>query len=84
MVDQSAVGREFMPVTARIEPGRLRFFLDTLGENNPLYRDAATATGAGYAAPPSCCAFHRYAIRSEYCCSSVGALNERPHEAFKV
>ena len=47
MVDQSAVGREFMPVTARIEPGRLRFFLDTLGENNPLYRDAATATGAG-------------------------------------
>ncbi|MGY3446268.1 MaoC family dehydratase N-terminal domain-containing protein [Bradyrhizobium sp. USDA 4473] len=39
MVDQSAVGREFTPVTARVEPGRLRFFLDTLGETNPVYRD---------------------------------------------
>jgi acyl dehydratase len=52
MVDQSAVGREFTPVTAHVEPGRLRFFLDTLDENNPLYRDAETATGAGYAALP--------------------------------
>ena len=32
MVDQSAVGRSFTPVTARVEPGRLRFFLNTLGE----------------------------------------------------
>ena len=32
MVDQSAVGRAFKPVTARVEPGRLRFFLDTLGD----------------------------------------------------
>ena len=40
MVDQSAVGRSFTPVTARVEPGRLRFFLDTLGETNPVYRDA--------------------------------------------
>jgi acyl dehydratase len=52
MVDQSAVGREFTPVTARVEPGRLRFFLDTLGENNPLYRDENAARAAGYAAPP--------------------------------
>jgi acyl dehydratase len=52
MVDQSAVGREFTPVTARVEPGRLRFFLDTLGESNPLYRDANAARSAGYAAPP--------------------------------
>ena len=37
--DQSAVGRAFTPVTARVEPGRLRFFLNTLGENNPVYRD---------------------------------------------
>ena len=47
MVDQSAVGREFTPVTAHVEPGRLRFFLDTLGERNPLYRDAQAAS-----APP--------------------------------
>ena len=37
MVDQSAVGRSFTPVTAHVEPGRLRFFLDTLGERNPVY-----------------------------------------------
>ena len=43
MVDQSAVGRAFTPVTARVEPGRLRFFLDTLGETNPLYREPAAA-----------------------------------------
>jgi hydroxyacyl-ACP dehydratase HTD2-like protein with hotdog domain len=43
MVDQSAVGRMFTPVTARVEPGRLRFFLDTLGERNPVYRDDKAA-----------------------------------------
>ncbi|MGY4478484.1 MaoC family dehydratase N-terminal domain-containing protein [Bradyrhizobium sp. USDA 3364] len=43
MVDQSAVGREFTPVTARVEPARLRFFLDTLGETNPVYREGETA-----------------------------------------
>lgn len=55
MVDQSAVGRAFTPVTARVEPGRLRFFLDTIGETNPLYRDESAAR-AGYAAaavPPT-------------------------------
>ena len=49
MVDQSAVGRAFTPVTARVEPGRLRFFLNTLGENNPVYRDAEPHA-RGYAA----------------------------------
>lgn len=56
MVDQSAVGRAFTPVTARVEPGRLRFFLDTIGETNPLYRDEKAAQAAGYAAaavPPT-------------------------------
>lgn len=43
MVDQSAVGRAFKLVTARVEPGRLRFFLDTLGETNPVYRNGAAA-----------------------------------------
>jgi acyl dehydratase len=52
MVDQSAVGREFTPVTARVEPGRLRFFLNTLGESNPLYRDENAARAAGYDALP--------------------------------
>ena len=56
MVDQSAVGRAFTPVTAHVEPGRLRFFLDTIGETNPLYRDESAARAAGYAAaavPPT-------------------------------
>jgi acyl dehydratase len=52
MVDQSAVGRHFTPVTARVEPGRLRYFLNTLGETNPVYRDEETARAAGFAATP--------------------------------
>ncbi|MDH2386551.1 MaoC family dehydratase N-terminal domain-containing protein [Bradyrhizobium sp. CER78] len=43
MVDQSAVGRAFTPVTARVEPGRLRFFLKTLGETNPVYHEGEAA-----------------------------------------
>lgn len=52
MVDQSAVGRSFTPVTARVEPGRLRFFLDTLHEANPVYRKVEAAKAQGYSAVP--------------------------------
>ena len=52
MVDQSAVGRSFTPVTAHVEPGRLRFFLNTLGERNPVYRDEGAARAQGHAAIP--------------------------------
>lgn len=52
MVDQSAVGRRFTPVTAHVEPGRLRYFLNTLGERNPVYRDERAARAAGYSAIP--------------------------------
>lgn len=52
MVDQSAVGHRFTPVTARVEPGRLRYFLKTLGEKNPIYRDETAARAAGYAGTP--------------------------------
>ncbi len=52
MVDHSAVGRRLAPVTAHVEPGRLRFFRETLGESNPVYNDAAAAKAAGYAATP--------------------------------
>ncbi|ABD08770.1 conserved hypothetical protein [Rhodopseudomonas palustris HaA2] len=52
MVDQSAVGRRFTPVTAQVEPGRLRYFFETLGESNPVYRDAAAATAACYRGIP--------------------------------
>jgi len=53
MVDHSAVGHDFTPVTARVEPGRLRFFLNALGEQNPVYRDEAVARAEGYSARPA-------------------------------
>jgi hypothetical protein len=53
MVDQSAVGRCFTPATARVEPGRLRYFLNTLAEHNPIYRDEQAACAAGYSAIPA-------------------------------
>lgn len=53
MVDQSAVGRSFTPVTACVEPGRLRFFLNTLDEQNPVYRSEQAARAAGYSAIPA-------------------------------
>jgi len=40
------------PVHARVEPGRLRFFLDTLGETNPVYRGSGAAKAAGFADRP--------------------------------
>lgn len=52
MVDQSAVGHRFTPVTARVEPGRLRYFLNTLGEQNPVYRAPEAARAAGFARTP--------------------------------
>ncbi|MGD0184600.1 MAG: MaoC family dehydratase N-terminal domain-containing protein [Roseiarcus sp.] len=52
MVDASAIGRSFTPVTAHVEPGRLRYFLNTIGERNPVYRKAEAAKAAGYSAPP--------------------------------
>ncbi|MBI5128698.1 MAG: MaoC family dehydratase N-terminal domain-containing protein [Rhodopseudomonas palustris] len=52
MVDQSAVGHRFTPVTAQVEPGRLRYFFETLGETNSVYRDAAAAKAAGYKGIP--------------------------------
>lgn len=52
MVDHSAVGRRLASVTARVEPGRLRFFRETLGETNPLYSDDDAAKAVGYAGTP--------------------------------
>ena len=52
MVDQAAVGRAFTPVTACVEPGRLRYFFNTLGERNSVYRESEAAQAEGYAAVP--------------------------------
>ena len=48
MVDHASIGRSFAPVTARAEPGRLRFFLDTLGETNGLFREPGAALPPTY------------------------------------
>jgi hypothetical protein len=42
----------FEPTLARVEPGRLRFFLDTLGETNPVYRDREAVKQAGFVERP--------------------------------
>jgi acyl dehydratase len=52
MVDQSAVGHSFTPVVAHVEPGRLRYFFNTLGERNPIYRDEQVWRAEGYSAAP--------------------------------
>jgi acyl dehydratase len=52
MVDKSAVGVTFTPVRAQVEPGRLRYFFETLGERNPIYRDAAAAKASGFSGVP--------------------------------
>ena len=52
MVDRSAIGLSFDPVTAHVEPGRLRYFFNTLGETQPIYRDPAAAEAAGYKGIP--------------------------------
>ena len=52
MVDESVIGRQFTPVSAAVEPGRLRFFLDAIGERNPVYRNDAAARAAGNAVQP--------------------------------
>jgi acyl dehydratase len=52
MVDRSVLGRSLTPVRASVEPGRLRYFFDTLSERNPVYRDATAANASGYAAIP--------------------------------
>jgi acyl dehydratase len=52
MVDSSAIGHTLTPITAHVEPGRLRYFLKTLGETNPVYRDPLAAKAAGFSATP--------------------------------
>lgn len=52
MVDASAIGTTSAPTHASVEPGRLKFFLDTLGETNPIYRDDDAAQAAGFSGRP--------------------------------
>lgn len=48
MLDRAAIGRVLPPVTATVERGRLRFFLNAIGETSPIHHDTAAAQAAGY------------------------------------
>lgn len=52
MINSSVVGRSFVPTHARVEPGRLRYFFNTLGESNPVFREPSAAQAAGLTATP--------------------------------
>jgi acyl dehydratase len=47
-LDRSAIGRESKPAVHEIEPGSIRRFARSLGEQNPIYFDDAAARAAGY------------------------------------
>ncbi|MEH6583783.1 MAG: MaoC family dehydratase N-terminal domain-containing protein [Halioglobus sp.] len=56
MLDTSKIGTQFDPFVVDVEAGRLRFFAQTVGENNPIYSDKSAAIAAGYRdipAPPT-------------------------------
>ena len=53
---RETLGMATSPVTIRVERGRIRFFAEVLGEQDPLFTDVDAARAAGHpdiAAPPS-------------------------------
>lgn len=53
---QTLVGHSFEPQRAFVEPRRLKFFIDTIGETDPVYHSAEAARAAGHRdipAPPT-------------------------------
>jgi acyl dehydratase len=46
------IGREYEPFTVDVEKGRIRFFADAIGEEDPIYRDEEAARAAGYPGIP--------------------------------
>lgn len=51
MVDRSAIGFALPPTTARVEAGRLAFFLKAIGDRNPAFGEAGS--GRGTQIPPT-------------------------------
>ncbi len=52
LLDKAYIGRASAPTTITVEPAQLRFFLKAIGEERPIYHDAAAAKAAGYRAIP--------------------------------
>jgi len=52
MLDTNNIGKIFTPTTALVEKGRISRFAKSIGENNSIYLDDASAKKAGYNALP--------------------------------
>ena len=48
MLDRSFIGSVFEPFSILVEPSRLKFFANTIGETNPVFFDRSLAKAAGY------------------------------------
>lgn len=56
LFDRATVGLVTEPVEVRVEAGRISFFAETLGENDPVHHDRKAARAAGFPeipAPPT-------------------------------
>lgn len=56
MLNRSNIGCSFEPFVVNVEAGRLRFFAQAIGEDNPIYSNENAAIAAGYRgilAPPT-------------------------------
>jgi acyl dehydratase len=52
MIDQSKVGQSFPPFTIEIERGKVREFVQAIGDDNPIYYSKEAAQAAGYSDVP--------------------------------
>lgn len=55
-MDLGAAGRSFPPYEFRVERGKIKEFADAIGDDDPVYRDAAYAANTlagGIVAPPT-------------------------------
>lgn len=53
MADADFIGKEYPPFTQEVEKGRIRFFAQAIGEEDPVYFDEDAAKKAGYRAIPA-------------------------------
>jgi len=47
-LDRKLIGHTFKPFTATVEAGKIKLFCKAIGEEDPIYTDAAAAKAAGY------------------------------------
>ena len=47
-LDKKLIGHTFKPFTATVEAGKIKLFCKAIGEDDPIYTDAAAAKAAGY------------------------------------